>query len=83
MSPDEDRTTAIGNMHKKFEDETSSSEDMIADRQTHTHTNRQTRSLDWGGDWRYLANTINPCATVLPTIGAKHGLVKMSASQRT
>ena len=30
---------AIGNMHKKFgEDRTSSSEDMIADRQTHTHT---------------------------------------------
>jgi len=43
MLPDEDRTTAIGNMHKKFEDETSSSEDMIADRQTHTH--KQTDTL--------------------------------------
>ena len=42
MPPEEDRAcTAIGNMHENFgEDRTCSSEDMIADRQTHadTHT---------------------------------------------
>ena len=41
--PEEDRATAIGNMHKKFrEDRTCSSEDMIADRETHIQTDRQT-----------------------------------------
>jgi len=35
-------------MRKKFgEDRTCSSEDMIAGRQTHTHTDRQTRSLQY------------------------------------
>jgi len=37
MQPEEDRATAIGNMHTKFgEDRRCSSEDMIADRQAHT-----------------------------------------------
>jgi len=35
-STEEDRATTVGNMHKKFgEDRTCSSNDMIADRQTH------------------------------------------------
>jgi len=45
MPPDEDRATAIGNVPKKIgEDRTCSSEDMIADRQTHTdkHAHRNT-----------------------------------------
>ena len=36
MPPEEDRATAIGNMQKIGEDRTHSSEDMIADIQTHT-----------------------------------------------
>jgi len=50
MLPEQDRATAIGNMHKKFgEDRTCSSEDTIADRQTHTdtHTHRRTRSSQY------------------------------------
>ena len=44
---EEDRATAIGNMHTKFgEDRTCSSEDMIANRK-HTHTDRQTRSSQY------------------------------------
>jgi len=43
--PEEDRATAIGNMHKHFgEDRTRSSEDMIVDRQTHTHTHTDTQT---------------------------------------
>jgi len=43
MPSEEDRVTAIGNMHEIFgEDRTCTSEDMIADRQTHTDTHRQT-----------------------------------------
>ena len=46
MLPEQDRATAIGNMHKKFgEDRTCSSEDTIADRQTHTDTHTQTDTL--------------------------------------
>ena len=53
MPPEEDRATAIDNMHKKFgEDRTSSSEDvMIADRQTHTtdrHSHHDTPLPYWG-----------------------------------
>jgi len=50
MPPKEDRATAIDNMHKIFgKDRTCSSEDMIADRQTHrqTHTDTQTRSSQY------------------------------------
>ena len=43
--PEEDRTTATGNMHKKFgEDGTCSSDDMITDRQTGTHRDRHTHT---------------------------------------
>jgi len=36
--PEEDRATAIRNMHRKFgKDRVRGSEDMFADRQTHTH----------------------------------------------
>jgi len=43
---EEDRATAIGNMHKKFgEDRTCISEDMIADRQTRTPTHTETDTL--------------------------------------
>jgi len=46
MLSEEDRATAIGNMHKKFvEDRTCGSEDMIADR--HTQSDRQTRSSQY------------------------------------
>jgi len=46
--PEEDRATAIGNMHKNFgEDRTCSSEDMISDRQTRRHTYRETRSSQY------------------------------------
>ena len=46
MPSDEDRATALGNMHKKIvEDRPCSSEDMIANRQT--HTGRQTRSSQY------------------------------------
>jgi len=38
MPPEEDRATAIGNMHKKLVKSDVYSEDMIADRQTHAHT---------------------------------------------
>ena len=39
MPSEEERATATGNMHKKLgEDWPRSSEDMIGDRQTHTHT---------------------------------------------
>jgi len=39
--PEEDRATAVGNTHKSFgEDRTCSSEEMIADRQTHRQTDR-------------------------------------------
>jgi len=39
---------AIGNMHKKFdEDWTCKSEDMTADRQMYTHTDRQARSSQY------------------------------------
>ena len=41
----EDRATAMGNMHKNCEDRTCSPEDMIADRQTHRHT--QTHSSQY------------------------------------
>ena len=45
--PDEDRATALGNVHTKKcgEDWTCSSEDMIVDRQTHRQTDRQTDTL--------------------------------------
>ena len=38
----EDRATAMGNMHKNCEDRTCSPEDMIADRQTNTQTHTDT-----------------------------------------
>jgi len=42
---EEDRATAIGNMHRKLgEDRTWSSKDMIADKQTHTHTHTRTHT---------------------------------------
>jgi len=42
--PEEDRATAIGNMHKTFgEDRTCSCDDMIADRQTHTDSRRSSQ----------------------------------------
>jgi len=41
--PEEDRATAIRDVHNKFrEDRSSGSRDMLADRQTDTHTDRQT-----------------------------------------
>ena len=41
--PEEARATAIGNVHEKFgEDRICSSEDMIADRQTHRDTQTDT-----------------------------------------
>jgi len=44
--PEQDRATATGNMHRKLgEDRVCSSEDMIADKQTHTDT--QTRSSQY------------------------------------
>jgi len=41
VSQEEDRATAIGNMHKKFvKDHVCGSGDILADRQTRTHTHR-------------------------------------------
>jgi len=43
MPPEEDRATVIGNIHRKVGvDQTCSSEDMIADRQTHSLTHTHT-----------------------------------------
>ena len=48
MPPEEDRVTAIGNMHKIFgEDRTWNSGDMIVDGQKHKQTKRQTRSSQY------------------------------------
>ena len=39
MTPEEDRATAIGNMHNKFgKDRTRGSGDILTERQTDTHT---------------------------------------------
>ena len=43
--PEEDRATTMDNTHKNGEDRTCSSENMIVDRQTHTHTDTQTDTL--------------------------------------
>ena len=44
--PEEDLATATGDLHKKCpEDRTYGSRDMLADRQTHTHTEAQTDAL--------------------------------------
>ena len=45
--PEEDRATAVCNVPKIGEDRTCRFEDMIADRQTHTETDRQTRSSQY------------------------------------
>jgi len=46
MPPEKDRAASTGNIHKTFDEgRTGSSEDMIAERQTHTH--RQTRSSQY------------------------------------
>jgi len=45
MTPEEDRATAIGNMHKKLgKDRMCGARDILVDRQTdrHTHTHRRT-----------------------------------------
>ena len=43
MPPEEDRATATGELHKTFcADQSSSFRDTLADRQTHTQTDRQT-----------------------------------------
>ena len=48
ISPEVDRATAIGNMHKKLgEDRTCSSKDMIADKQANTRTDKHTRSSQY------------------------------------
>jgi len=51
--PEEDRTTDIGNMHKKFgKDRVSGSRDILADIQTERQTDRQTYSS------QYFATTL-------------------------
>ena len=45
MLPEEDRATATGDLHTKFrEDQSSSSRDMLMDRQTHRQLDRQTHT---------------------------------------
>jgi len=67
--PEEDRATAMGNMHKKIgEDRTCSSEDMIADRHTRIHTQTDTHahyhnSLDGKLQW-----TLRPLAVIAQRI---------------
>ena len=46
MSPEEDRATATGDLHKNFhEDRSSGSRDMLADRQTHRQTDKLITNL--------------------------------------
>ena len=46
--PEKDQATDIGNKHKKFgKDRTRGSGDILADRQTDTHTDRQTYSSQY------------------------------------
>ena len=49
MPPEEDRATTIGKVYRTFgEDQTCSSEDMIAVRQTHRHAHHNTLLPRWG-----------------------------------
>jgi len=46
--PEEDRATAIGNMHKKFgKDRARASRDMLADRHTHTQRHTHHNTIKW------------------------------------
>jgi len=59
--PEEDRATVIGNF---VEDRTCSSEDMIADRQTHRHTDTLITILR-----SFIANILWICGNFMNAVG--------------